>query len=203
MKPIIHLLLLLSMGEITHAQTSGAKLPSQMLFDQIPSTEYDPAILYYSDQAVQGETPVEVLENTLAVRERELAAIPADKITYRYGFTKWSVGEVLQHVISYEHIMRERALITAGIITKDFKYQKYTRASTARGGNSKSKEELVGEFLEVRKATIAAFRAFDEAQLKKIGQVDGFEISVRMTSLCISGHQMHHFRILHERYGIL
>lgn len=174
-----------------------------MLFQKIPTSEYDPAILYYSDKAVQGETVAEVLKNSLRKLEDDLAKIPADKINFRYGFGKWSVGEVLQHIISYERIMNERALITAGLVQSDFKYQYYTQSSTAAGGNNKTKTELIEEFLEVRKTTIATFARFDEQQLRMMGKLDGFNISVRMLSLCISGHQVHHFSVLRDRYEVL
>ncbi|MEM9889004.1 MAG: DinB family protein [Bacteroidota bacterium] len=174
-----------------------------MLFQKIPKSEYDAAILYYSDKAVQGKTVEEVLENSKGLLSQELAKIPDDKVTYQYGFGKWTVGEVLQHIISYERIMTERALIIAGVVTSDFKYQNYTQSSTAKGGRNKSKTELVSEFLEVREETIKAFQQLNQEQLRSIGHLDGFKTSVRMICLCISGHQVHHFNVLKNKYKVL
>ena len=174
-----------------------------MLFQKIPKSEYEAAILYYSDKAIQGETVQDVLENSKLLLRQELAKIPDEKVNYQYGFGKWTVGEVLQHIISYERIMTERALIIAGVVTSDFKYQNYTQASTAIGGKSKSKAELVSEFLEVREETIKMFQQFNQAQLRKVGRLDGFKTSVRMICLCISGHQGHHFNVLKNKYRVL
>ncbi|MCI4669755.1 MAG: DinB family protein [Bacteroidia bacterium] len=174
-----------------------------MLFQKIPTSEYDTAILYYSEKAVQGETVEEVLENSKLLLVKELAKIPAEKFRYKYGPRKWAVGEVLQHVISYERIMTERALIIAGIICSNYQYQSYTQSSTVMGGKYKSKVDLLNEFLEVRNETIRAFKQLDQDQLIKVGRLDGFKTSVRMISLCISGHQVHHFQILKEYYKVL
>lgn len=174
-----------------------------MLIQKIPKHEYDEAILYYSNQAVRGETVQEVLKNTYTLLQQQLAQIPAEKITHRYGLGKWSVGEVLQHIISYERIMTERALIIAGVVTTNFKYQNYTQASTAKGGNNKSKDELIAEFVAVRQETIEIFNQLSQEQLQKTGRLDGFKTSVRMISLCISGHQVHHFKVLKKKYKVL
>lgn len=175
---------------------------TNMLFQKIPPSEYDVAILYYSNKAVQGNDVLEVLSNSKELLERELEQIPEDKITFRYGFGKWSVGEVLQHIISYERIMTERAMMIMGLKTSNFKYQKYTQASTAKGGNNKTKAELIQEFLEVRATTLTTFEQATAEQLKMIGTLDGFKISARMMSLCISGHQVHHFNVLKHKYKI-
>lgn len=174
-----------------------------MLFQKIPKSEYEAAILYYSDKAVQGETVEEVLINSKLLLRQELTEIPDEKISYQYGFGKWSVGEVLQHIISYERIMTERALIIAGVVTSDFKYQNYTQASTVKGGRNKSKAELVSEFLEVREETIKAFQQLNQEQLRRVGRLDGFKTSVRMICLCLSGHQVHHFNVLKNKYKVL
>ncbi|MEO0899714.1 MAG: DinB family protein [Bacteroidota bacterium] len=174
-----------------------------MLFQKIPSSEYDSAILYYSNKAIQGETVEEVLKNSNKILHQELARIPSEKISYQYSHGKWTVGEVLQHIISYERIMTEKALIIAGVITSDFKYQHYTQSSTVKGGREKSREALVEEFLATRRATIQAFQKLNDDQLQMVGRLDGFKTSVRMISLCISGHQVHHFNILKNKYKVL
>ncbi|MEM8906512.1 MAG: DinB family protein [Bacteroidota bacterium] len=173
------------------------------LFKHIPTNEYDLALRYYTDKAVDGTTVPEVLTNSTIILKEALDKIPEDKIKYRYGFGKWTVGEVLQHLISYERIMTERALMIAGIIQSGFKYQHYTQASTAKGGSNKTKTQLVAEFLETRAATLEVFSELSNEQLLEIGTLDGFKTSVRMISLCISGHQIHHFKVLQEKYQVL
>lgn len=173
-----------------------------MLFKQIPKQEYDVQLLYYTDKAVQGRNVKEVLENSQHILVQLLEEIPENKIQYSYGIGKWSVGQVLQHLISYERIMTERAMIIAGEIIGDYQYQVYTQSSTAAGGRNKTKSQLVEEFLKTRNNTIEIFNSFSEEQLLAIGRLDSFKTSVRMISLCISGHQTHHFQVLKEKYKV-
>lgn len=175
-----------------------------LLFKEIPQSEYDLALLYYTDKAIQGATVEEVLENSKTNLLKSLAQLPTNKITYRYSVGKWTVGEVLQHIISYERIMTESALMIAGLVNpSEAQYQFYSQASTAKGGSNKTKSELTEAFLETRNATIAAFKKLNEQQLKSIGTLDGFKTSVRMLALCISGHQVHHFKVLKNQYQVL
>ncbi len=172
------------------------------LFQQVSRAEYDVQLLYYTDKAVQGRNVKEVLENSQHILVQLLEEIPENKVQYSYGIGKWSVGQVLQHLISYEKIMTERALIIAGEITGDYQYQVYTQSSTASGGRNKTKPQLVEAFLETRKNTIDVFNKLSDEQLLAIGRLDGFKTSVRMISLCISGHQTHHFQVLKEKYKV-
>ena len=181
-------------------QTMGIK---NKLIQEIPESDYDLAILYYADKAFEGNNIIDVLKNSDRILRVELKKIPEDQIQFKYGIGKWTVGEVLQHLISYERIMVERAMIIAGVLQSDFKYQNYTQISTAKGGRNKTKSELITEFLETRRATIEAFQNLTEVQLGKIGFLDGYRTSVRMISFCISGHQAHHFQILKNKYQIL
>ncbi len=199
MKPLLYSALIV--GGSLHAQQHLSPVEN-ILFQQVSREEYDVQLLYYTDKAVQGRDVQEVLENSQHLLVQLLEEIPENKIQYSYGIGKWSVGQVLQHLISYEKIMTERALIIAGEITGDYQYQVYTQSSTAAGGRNKTKSQLVEAFLETRKATIDAFNSFSDDQLLAIGRLDGFKTSVRMISLCISGHQTHHFQVLKEKYKV-
>jgi len=174
-----------------------------MSLDNILPNEYSQALLFYTNKAEKGETVVEVLENSKTVMINYLKNIPDQKVNYRYASGKWTVGEVLQHVITYEQIMTERALLVAGLDIKDLKFEHYTQSSTVHGADGKTKNELISDFVNVRKNTIKAFRSLTDEQLKIVGTLDGNRASVRMIALCISGHQTHHFNILKERYGLL
>ncbi|MEN0048216.1 MAG: DinB family protein [Bacteroidota bacterium] len=170
------------------------------LIDLMSEKEYNYAMTFYTDKAADGRTLEEVFNNTTTIMENFIDSIPTDQISYRYAHGKWTIGEVLQHIISYEYIMTERALVIAGKAPVQLKYQYYSQATTVSGATGKNKAQLLQYFRTARQHTIAAFAKLAPNDLIKVGILDGNRASVRAIGLCISGHQAHHFRVLEDRY---
>jgi hypothetical protein len=126
--------------------------------------------------------------------------IPSDKWGYRYAANKWSIGEMLQHIIDAERIFSYRALcIARGEKTSlpGFDENVYAAAS---GADKRTKEELISEFETVRKGTQQLFASFDEKQLSATGVANNKPISVNAIGFIVPGHVQHHLNILQERY---
>ncbi|MEL6484457.1 MAG: DinB family protein [Bacteroidota bacterium] len=173
---------------------------NKMLYDKIPTTEYNRNMMFYTDRALPGTTLTEMLENTTIEMKRFITSIPEEKIDHAYSYGKWTIGEVIQHVISYEQIMLEVALLNAGKISEKNHTRYYNQATTVAGARGKSKNDLLEEFLTVRKKTQEAFNSLSEEEQKIMGTLDGNKTSVRIIAFCISGHQVHHFDIIKDRY---
>jgi DinB family protein len=118
----------------------------------------------------------------------------------RYAPAKWSVREVLGHVIDTERVFAYRALRIArndrtpieGFEQDDYvKYGPFGQCSLAG---------LVEEFTSVRMATVSLFRELDEAAWVRRGVANNNEVSVRAIAYIIAGHELHHKRILQENY---
>ena len=193
---------LLSLSASLASLFGCAQNPKHVYLQSIPTAEYDRNILYYADQAPAGTTLDAVIDASEADLEAFFAALPADKLGYRYARGKWTVAQVLQHVITYEHIMRESLLDIAGSPVAEPEYAIYTQASTAAGAEAKSKEELLADFREARTATRAALATLAPEQRQRVGRHEGFRTSPRVLAVCILGHQAHHFGVLRERYGV-
>ena len=119
---------------------------------------------------------------------------------HRYAPGKWSVKEVLGHVIDTERIFSYRALRIArndqtpmeGFEQDDYvKYGPFAQCSLAA---------LVEEFKSVRLATLSLFRGLDEAAWVRRGVANKNEVSVRAIAYIIAGHELHHKKILQEKY---
>jgi len=122
------------------------------------------------------------------------------KINYSYGDGKWTLGEVLMHIIDAERIFQYRALRFArGDKTPlaSFDQDTYVLASK---GNQKNKDLMLKDFLAVRQATISLFESFDLEELSRVGIASDAKMSVRALGFLICGHQKHHLQILRERY---
>lgn len=122
------------------------------------------------------------------------------KADFRYEPGKWSVKEVLGHINDTERIMAYRALrIARGDKTP---IEGYEQDDYARDGNfgQRSLGDLIAEFSSIRGATIALFRSFEPDAAARRGIANKNEISARALAYVIAGHELHHRRILAEKY---
>jgi len=126
--------------------------------------------------------------------------IPASKQDYRYADGKWSIKELLQHMIDAERIFCYRALRFARKDTTPLSgFDENNYAANAKTENRKW-DELVDELKTVRKASEYMFCSFDEEQLNSTGISSNNSISVLAIGYIVVGHTLHHTNILKERY---
>ena len=143
------------------------------------------------DKAIQTNTETSI---------QFLHSIPEEKWNHRYADDKWSIKEMIQHIIDAERIFSYRALCFArGEKTSlpGFEENDYAAASKA---DTRSKEELIEEFETVRKSIHQLFNSLDEEQLHSVGVANNDLISVNAIGFIIPGHVQHHINILRERY---
>jgi hypothetical protein len=118
----------------------------------------------------------------------------------RYAPGKWSVKEVLGHLNDTERIFAYRALrISRGDQTPlaGFEQDDYVRNGPfAR----RPLEDLIEDYIAVRRATISLFRNLDEAAWTRRGVASENEVTVRALAYMIAGHELHHRKILEEKY---
>ena len=118
----------------------------------------------------------------------------------RYAPGKWSVKEVLGHVCDTERIFSYRALrIARGDETpiEGFEQDDYVNNGPF---DQRPLEELVEDYIAVRRATLTLFRNLDEVAWARRGVANKNEITVRALAYIIAGHEAHHRRILEEKY---
>ena len=129
-----------------------------------------------------------------------LREIPEERWDYQYAPGKWSIKELVQHVIDAERIFGYRALCFA---RKDktplpgFEENDYVAASNA---GERTKEDLIQELSTVQRSTAQLFASFGPQQLEQEGVANGRAIYVKAIGYIIVGHVLHHQQILRERY---
>jgi DinB family protein len=119
---------------------------------------------------------------------------------YRYAPGKWSAKEVLGHVCDTERIFAYRALRFSradATPLAGFEQDDYVRNGPFA---NRSLEDLVEDFIAVRRASISLFRNLDEAAWSYRGVANNSEVTVRALAYIIAGHELHHRRILEEKY---
>jgi uncharacterized damage-inducible protein DinB len=119
---------------------------------------------------------------------------------FRYAPEKWSAKEVLGHVCDSERVFAYRALrFSRGDSTPlaGFEQDDYVRNGPFA---NRSLEDLIEEFIAVRRATLSLLRNLDEAAWMRRGVANKNEVTVRALAYIIAGHELHHRRILQEKY---
>jgi DinB superfamily len=118
----------------------------------------------------------------------------------RYAPDKWSAKEVLGHVCDTERIFAYRALRIAradATPLEGFEQDDYVRNGPFA---NRPLADLIEDFIAVRRATLSLLRNLDEAAWMRRGIANKNEVSVRALAYIIAGHELHHHRILEEKY---
>ena len=129
-------------------------------------------------------------------------AIPTEKINFAYAPDKWTIKQMLQHVIDTERIFAYRALVIARkepAALLGFDENEYAKNATASHRNWK---EMIAEWKILRQSTNILFGSFTEEDLKQKGTASNLPISVNALGFIIFGHALHHLHVLKERYSI-
>lgn len=162
-------------------------------------SEYAP---YYETYVslVKGDDILSVLKENKIETQNILAEISEEKAHFRYAPSKWSIKELLGHIIDTERIFAYRALRFARndqtpiegfdqdpyIENADFDNCRFT--------------DLIAEFAFVRDANILMFQNFPAAAWTRTGTASENPVSVRALAYMLAGHEFHHINILKERY---
>lgn len=143
---------------------------------------------------------IDILETSEKEVVDAINNLPKEKYEYRYAEGKWTIKELLLHVIDTERVFSYRALRFARKDTTDlpgFDENWYVDNSF---GNSRTIEDLLREYSEVRAATLRLFKSFSDETLMVSGTASNNPMSVRALGFIIAGHALHHLKIIQERY---
>lgn len=163
------------------------------------TTEYAPFYANYVAKA-QGDDIIAVLNES---RDKTLAvysSINEQTGAFRYAEGKWSIKELLIHIIDAERVFAYRALrVGRGDQTPLASFDEDSYMANCNAEN-RSLEHVLAEYKLVRASTIALFEGFSEEMLLRTGTASNAVISVRALGYIIPGHETHHINIINERY---
>ncbi len=146
------------------------------------------------------EDLIEELEISVHRLIRFVQEIPMDKFDYRYAEGKWTIKDILQHLIDAERVFSYRALRFARNDSTELPGFEENDYANVADGCKRSIKELLTELAIVRQSTLALFKTFSDEVLMRRGVASGRVMSVRALGFIIIGHQNHHQRIFAERY---
>ncbi len=165
----------------------------------INANEHVPYFGRYIEQAPQ-TTILEGLQSGYTYVLRILENYPIEKHDYRYAEGKWTVKDMVQHIIDTERIFAYRALrIARGDKSPLPGYEQDDYVNKAKA-NTRTYESILEDYNYCRANTVAMFKSFDDEMLEQIGTASGGPMSARAAGYIIVGHELHHMQILRERY---
>mgnify|MGYP003608972252 CR=1 FL=1 len=167
--------------------------------NQLSKNEY-PAVNAEYVETLQNINLIEELEICVHDFIRFVQNIPMEKFDYRYAEGKWTIKEIIQHIIDAERIFSYRVLRISRndlIPLAGFDENHYNDNTNA---NARNLQDLLTELATARQSTIQLFKSLSHEQLQLVGLVSNASISVRAIGFMIIGHQKHHQDVFEQLY---
>lgn len=164
-------------------------------------TEYAPFYASYIARVPETD-PVPALEAQPAELHRIADRIAPEDETFRYAPDKWSVRQVIGHMIDTDRVMGYRAFCIGrgeGKPLPGFDEKEYVARADSE---ERSVKELAHEFAAVRHANLWTIRRWAPEDWDRVGNANGKSISARALAYLMAGHVRHHIALLRERYEI-
>ncbi|MBF9255566.1 DinB family protein [Pontibacter sp. 172403-2] len=161
--------------------------------------EYPETYQHYMDQLPEGDVMYLLDKHSTDLRHM-FRHISDERAEQSYAEGKWTIKELLQHLIDTERIFTYRALcIGRGDkqLLPGYDENLYAYNSLA---NIRLLESILEEYEQVRRSSLLLFRSFTSEMLDQVGNANGKPVSVRAIIHMVAAHEMHHINILQTRY---
>ena len=151
---------------------------------------------------VQGNSIAEAMENHSTELNKFYNDLPESKADYAYAEGKWTIKEMLQHLMDAERIFTYRLLRISRADTTPLPGFEENEYAVAARANDRSLQSLKEEFTALRISTDLLLKSLTEEQLNRKGTTNNNPITANAIAFIMYGHLLHHQNILIERYGI-
>ncbi len=171
-----------------------------MTKNDLVETEFDPYYWRYIDKLDDEQSLVKGFEIGLEKTIHFFHTIPEEKLQYKYEPKKWTIKEVLQHLIDTERIFMYRCFrIARRDVTSLAGYNQEIYMSPSRA-NRKHIDQLIFEYQSCRHNSITLLDSLSDEDLKFVGDANSGSMSARAAAFTIIGHDIWHIDIIKERY---
>jgi hypothetical protein len=165
-------------------------------------SENDNKVPYFQSyiNLVPEESVVEALKNSMNEQIDFLGSIPLDKADYAYAEGKWTIKQLIQHIIDTERIFLYRAVTFVreeNASVPGYDHDAYTDNLKL---DHVEYPKLVGELMTVRLSTVTFFENLRTEHYLSKGNANGIELSAENIGKIIVGHSKHHIAVIKERY---
>jgi uncharacterized damage-inducible protein DinB len=161
--------------------------------------EYSAYAETYVSKVPQGADVMELLEELQTSTYNLFSNMTEEKAAYAYAKDKWTIKQVLGHMIDTERVFAFRALCFSRerAVLPGFDQDVYVDNTDF---NSRTIQSLAAEFRATRESNLYLFGSFNESQLNRTGIASNNQVSVKALVYITAGHELHHLKILKEKY---
>lgn len=159
---------------------------------------YNPYYDLYLKNLKSNEEGFERLNKNLKTVLHFFDKIEDNKMKYAYSKDKWTITQVLQHLIDTERIFCYRALKI--VREQNAEIHPYDHNAYAENSKQQSKISLLKDYSHNRKASISLFKTFDNFDLKKSVDFGNYQFKVGLIPFIFCGHELHHLNIIKKYY---
>lgn len=153
----------------------------------------------YTDLVPEGDI-VQTLRGQMETTLELLRGVPAEKETFRYAEGKWSLREVIGHLIDTERVFSFRALTMAREDTARLPGMDQEDWGGRNNAHARSLEDLTDEWAALRRANVHLFATFDADTGSRTGIASGYTFAVRSFPWIIAGHELWHRQLIERDY---
>jgi DinB superfamily len=143
---------------------------------------------------------VAILKEQLSMTSAFLKSIPVERIDFRYAPGKWTLREVVGHIIDMEWVFGTRALHFARTVSEPLPGVEQDDFVVVGNFSGQAWPGLIDQYRHLRSAHILLFEGFDDAAWNRSGVAADNRFTVRAFPYIIAGHERHHVGVLRERY---
>jgi len=129
-----------------------------------------------------------------------LISLEEEQLDFAYADGKWTIRELFQHIIDTEIVFAYRAFSIARGESQPLPGFDQNEYAAIAAKEKLSLEELKNAYRQTRRFTVSLFSYLKDADLKRIGTASGSPLSARAAGYIIIGHELHHLKVLMEKY---
>ena len=162
--------------------------------------EYPPYAIIYLDQVPDDGNLINHLGKGKTLINKFYSDQSEKMLMFRYEPEKWTMKDILAHIIDDERVFCYRALRFARNDKTELPGVDQDLDAENACANDRDISELLDEYNKVRDSSIALFKSFNEKMIARCGIAGGYNVSVSALGYLIAGHELHHLNIIKERY---
>ncbi len=162
--------------------------------------EYHPAQENYVQLAAQHQDVIQLLNNLKDSTYATFTSLPGGKADYAYAPGKWTVKEMLGHMIDTERVFAYRLFCFSRGEQKELPTFDQNEYAAGIDYSNRTLKSVAEEFKALRDANLYMINNLKDRQIGLIGSAGGYPISAKTMLYVMAGHELHHLNILRERY---
>lgn len=180
--------------------TETAAPAEEILIPQPISGQYPAYYVNYLRHVPATADPIELLVKQGEEVRALLSSLTEEQALFAYAPEKWTVKEMLVHILDSERIFAYRALCVARGDQQSLPGFDENAYAPAAEANARPLTDLLAEHAAVRASTVALYKSFAPHILDRVGLANNHPISVRALVHVVPGHEAHHMMVFRERY---